>query len=69
MKTKFILIFLRAVIDVIVVSMREFEASSDKDSDGLPLSSDWETQSFLLASLRDIVSECENSINEVSKEV
>lgn len=59
MKAKFILIFIKAIIDVILASMKEMEASGNLDADGVPLDVEYNKLGFLLASLRDVKSEFE----------
>lgn len=54
MKTKFILIFLKAVIQVLLESVSELEKNDEKDCDGLPLSDEWNEQTYMLASLRSL---------------
>lgn len=60
MKLKYILIFLQAVIDIVLATMRDMEQSGDVDADGVPLDSDYNKFGFVLASLRDIKKEFEN---------
>lgn len=55
MKTKWILIILKSLIQIVLDSMKEMENSGDVDADGVPLSKEYDKQGFILASLRDIV--------------
>lgn len=55
MKTKFVLIFLKAVISVLLESLKEIEDVGDKDADGIPVSVEWQEQTYLLAALRTAV--------------
>lgn len=64
MKTKWILIILKSLIQIVLDSMKEMENSGDVDADGVPLSKEYDRQGFILASLRDIV----NAINENENE-
>lgn len=64
MKSKWILIILKSLIQIVLDSMQEMEKSGDVDADGVPLSKEYDTQGFILASLRDIV----NTINEDENE-
>lgn len=67
MKTKWILIILRSLIQVIIDSMMEMEKSGDVDADGVPLSEEYDKQGFILASLRDIVSDIQFNTEENEK--
>lgn len=60
MKVKFILVFLKAIISVILESMRDMELRGDADADGVPLDAEYEKLGFVLASLRTIIKEFEN---------
>lgn len=60
MKTKYILIFCKAMIEVLLSSLKEIEEHSDKDADGLPLDEEWSKQSYLLSSFRSIIKEFED---------
>lgn len=60
MKTKWILIILKSLIQIVLDSMKEMENGGDVDADGVPLSKEYDKQGFILASLRDIV----KTINE-----
>ena len=60
MKVKFILVFLKAIISVILESMRDMELQGDVDADGVPLDSEYEKLGFVLSSLRTITKEFEN---------
>lgn len=59
MKSKWILIILKSLIQIVLDSMKEMEQSGDVDADGVPLSDEYVKQGFILASLRDVVSEIE----------
>lgn len=61
MKTKWILIILKSLIQVILDSMKEMEHSGDVDADGVPLSDEYCKQGFILASLREILSYVESN--------
>lgn len=61
MKTKWILIILKSLIQIVLDSMKEMEQSGDVDADGVPLSDEYGKQGFILASLRDVVSEIEEN--------
>ena len=65
--SRFILLLLRCIISLIVESMKEYENSGDLDENGIPLSSEWSKQSYMLAALRDCVREIENSFKEEDK--
>lgn len=67
MKTKWILIILKSLIQVILDSMKEMEQIGDVDSDGVPLSEEYDKQGFILASLRDIVSDIQLNSDENEK--
>lgn len=60
----FILKLLQFIVDTLVISLKRYEDISELDSDGIPLSPEWERQSFLLSLLRDTVSNFENAIKE-----
>ena len=55
--SKFIYLLLQAIIKILIESMKVYESSGDLDSDGVPLDSEYGHQSFLLALLRDCVSD------------
>ena len=61
MKTKWILIILKSLIQIVLDSMKEIENSGEVDADGVPLSDEYGKQGFILASLRDVVSEIEEN--------
>lgn len=67
MKTKWILIILKSLIQIILDSMKEMEKSGDLDADGVPLSDEYDKQGFILASLRDIVSDIQFNCDENEK--
>lgn len=60
----FILKLLQFIVDTLVISLKRYEDISELDADGIPLSPEWERQSFLLSLLRDTVSNFENAIKE-----
>lgn len=61
MKTKWILIILKSLIQIVLDSMKEMEQSGDVDADGVPLSDEYGKQGFILASLRDVVLKIEEN--------
>lgn len=61
MKTKWILIILKSLIQIVLDSMKEMENSGDVDADGVPLCDEYGKQGFVLASLRDVVKEIEEN--------
>ena len=64
MKTKWILIILKSLIQIVLDSMKEMESSGDVDADGVPLSDEYGKQGFILASLRDVIKKLEDYENE-----
>lgn len=56
----FILRLLQAICTILVDSMKIYEKVGDCDADGIPVSSEYDRQAFLLASLRDTCKEIEN---------
>lgn len=64
MKTKWILIILKSLIQIVLDSMKEMENSGDVDADGVPLSDEYGMQGFILASLRDVIKKLEDYENE-----
>lgn len=64
MRTKWILIILKSLIQIILDSMQEMEKSGDVDADGVPLSKEYDLQGYILASLRDIVKTITENENE-----
>lgn len=64
MKTKWILIILKSLIQIVLDSMKEMENSGDVDADGVPLSEEYDKQGFILACLRDIVNVFNENENE-----
>ena len=67
MKTKLILVILNSLIQVILDSMKKMEESGDIDAYGVPLSEEYDKQGFILASLRDIVSDIKLNCDENEK--
>ena len=62
MKTKFILLLLKAFINLLVEVMRESE--KDVDADGIPFDSEYEEKGYLLAMLCDVQTKMEKFENE-----
>lgn len=67
MKTKWILIVLKALIQCIFDSMKEMEKSGDVDADGVPFSKEYDKQGFILAKLREIISDVELNCESYEK--
>ena len=64
MKTKWILIILKSLIQIVLDSMKEMEQSGDVDTDGVPLNEEYDKQGYILAALRDIVKSLNDYENE-----
>lgn len=65
--SKFIIKLLGFLVEVLVDSCQSYESDSDCDADGIPLSEEYERQSFLLAAIRDCL-KCIESANSQSYE-
>lgn len=62
--SRFILLLLQSIIDLLVRSCESYEHGSNLDSDGVPLDDEWENQTFLLPILRDAVAQIKYGFNK-----
>lgn len=53
--SKVILVLLKALVEILLMSLKDLEQSGNVDADGIPLDADYDRQRFLLASIRDTI--------------
>lgn len=52
--SRIVLVLIKAMIEILLMSMKAMEQSGSVDADGIPLDDDYQKQGFFLAGLRDL---------------